>query len=195
MARPARFDDTEVLDRAADLFWREGCDAVSIRDLEAALDLRAPSIYRRFPTKDKLIARSIDRYVDRVVAGRIGRFLDGTDDPIQGLRSFFTSVLEPHRGERTPRGCLLTVTAGQTAFGDPGIRSAVAAGFDAIESAFRVQIERAKATGQLNAELDVEAAATFLLMSFEGVLVLARSGAGGLAAGIDATFAALTGPT
>jgi hypothetical protein len=71
----------------------------------------------------------------------------------------------------------------------------VAAGFDAIESAFRVQIERAKATGQLNAELDVEAAATFLLMSFEGVLVLARSGAGGLAAGIDATFAALAGPT
>lgn len=195
MARPAKFDDAEVLDRATDLFWRSGCDAVSIRDLEVALDLRAPSIYRRFATKDQLIAACIDRYVDRVVGGRIRRFLDGTDDPIEGLRSFFTSVLEPHRGEASPRGCLLTVTASQAAFQTPEIRAAVTAGFDAIESAFRTQIERAQASGQLRDDVDVDATAMGLLVSFEGVLVLARSGADGLLAGTDVTFAALAAAT
>ena len=63
------------------------------------LDLRAPPICRRYATKDELIARCIDRYVDRVVRGRIRRFLESTDDPIEGLRSFFASTLETHPGE------------------------------------------------------------------------------------------------
>lgn len=191
MARPAKFEDVEVLDRATDLFWREGCDAVSIRDLEGALELRAPSIYRRFSTKDQLIARCVERYVDRVVRGRVDRFLDGSNDPVDGLRSFFTSALVPHPGELSPRGCLLTVTASQTAFQSAEIRSAVTAGFDAIESAFHTEVERAQAMGRIRSDIDAAALAAALLVSFEGLLVMARSGAGGLTAGIDAIFAAL----
>ena len=195
MARPAKYPEAEVLDRATDLFWRDGCDAVTIRDLEVALDLRAPSIYRRFPTKDTLVASSVDRYVDRVVRGRIRRFLDGADDPMDGLRAFFVSVLEPHRGEDRPRGCLLTVTASQTAFQAPEIRSAVTAGLEVIRSALRVQVERAQAAGQVRTDVDSAVLATSLLLAFEGLLVLARSGAGDLRAGIDATLASLAPPT
>ncbi len=191
MARPAKFTEREVLDRATDLFWRDGCDAVSIRDLEVALELRAPSIYRRFSNKDQLIARCVDRYVEGVVGGRIRRFLDDADDPIDGLRSFFTSALEPFRGEDTPRGCLLTVTAGQAAFDAPEIRAAVVAGFALIEAALRTQVERAQAAGCMRDDIAVDAIASSLLVSFQGVLVLARSGSPGLSASIDATFAAL----
>ncbi len=191
MARPAKFEDVEVLDRATELFWRDGCDAVTIRDLEGALDLRAPSIYRRFTTKHHLIACCVDHYVDRVVRGRVHSILEASDDPVEGLRSFFTSVLEPFRDERGPRGCLLTVIAGQAAFHDPEIGASVTAGFEVLEAAFRVQLGRAQATGQLRDGIDVGALATGLLASFEGLLVLARSDADGLHAGIDATFAVL----
>ncbi len=191
MARPAKFEDVEVLDRATELFWRDGCDAVTIRDLEVALDLRAPSIYRRFTTKHHLIACCVQRYVDRVVRGRVDSILEASDDPVEGLRSFFTSVLEPFRDERGPRGCLLTVIAGQAAFHDPEIGASVRAGFEVLEAAFRVQLGRAQATGQLRDGIDVGALATGLLASFEGLLVLARSDADGLHAGIDATFAVL----
>ncbi len=191
MARPAKFEDVEVLDRATELFWRDGCDAVTIRDLEVALDLRAPSIYRRFTTKHHLIACCVDHYVDRVVSGRVHSILEASDDPVEGLRSFFTSVLEPFRDERGPRGCLLTVIAGQAAFHDPEIGASVTAGFEVLEAAFRVQLGRAQATGQLRDGIDVGALATGLLASFEGLLVLARSDADGLHAGIDATFAVL----
>ena len=195
MARPAKFEVVEVLDRATELFWRDGCDAVTIRDLEVALDLRAPSIYRRFTTKNHLIACCVERYVDQVVRGRVHRILEGSDGPVEGLRLFFTSVLEPLRDERGPRGCLLTVTAGQAAFLDPEIGAAVRAGFEVLEAAFHVQLERGQATGQLRNGIDVAALATTLLASFEGLLVLARSDADGLPAGIDATFGALLAPT
>jgi AcrR family transcriptional regulator len=189
MGRPAKLADAEVLDRATDLLWREGCDAVSIRDLEVALTLRAPSIYRRFGSRDRLIARCVDRYVERVVRGRVRRHLEAADDPIEGLRSFFTSALDPFPGERGSRGCLLTTTSGQVAARAPEIRAALTTGFDAILVAFRTALTRGRDRGALAPDTDVDALARRLLMAFEGLLVLARAGAPELHASIDATFA------
>ncbi len=176
------------MDRAIEVFWKNGVDAVSIRDLEVALELRAPSIYRRFHSKEQLLVRCLDRYVESEVGGRIARLLDDADDPLDGLRRFFTSVLRRHPGERQLRGCLLTTTSGHDEAATEAVRSAVDRGFASIERAFRRQIERAVAVGQLDADADPDAAAKALLMSFQGLLVLARSGAGGLRDGIDATF-------
>ncbi len=188
--RPAKYGDTDLLDRSVELLWRDGCDAVSIRDLEAVLDVKAPSIYRRFHSRDQLIARSVDRYVDRVVVGRIRRHLDGVDDPVEGLRSFFVSALEPAGGELLPRGCLLTVTAGQAAAAAPGVRRAVADGLAVIESALSAQVHRAGEQGRTVPGSDPELVATSLLLAFEGLLVLARSGRPGLAAVVDQLLAA-----
>ena len=191
MGRPTKFDDGEILNRASDLLWREGCDAVTIRDLEVVLDLKAPSIYRRFGSRDALIARSVDHYVDRVIGGRVRRFLDTADDPIEGLHRFFTSVLEPMPGESFPRGCLLTVTAGQASFADETIRTSVTEGFVVIETAFRRTLGRARDRGELAAEVDLDLLAASLLVSFEGLLVLARSGHTGLADAVHQLLSAL----
>jgi AcrR family transcriptional regulator len=185
MPRPAKYPDTHLLDRSYELLWRDGCDAVSIRDLEIALDLKAPSIYRRFHSRDELIARSVDRYVERVVAGRIRRHFDGADDPVAGLRSFFLSALEPAAGEATPRGCLLTVTAAQSAADSAGVRAAVEAGLSSVESAFATQVRRAADHGRTAPGTDVDTLATVLLLAFEGLLVLARSGRDDLGPAVD----------
>jgi len=191
MARPRRFEDDDVLARATELFWKHGSDSVTIRDLERALDLKAPSIYRRFHSKDELLVRCIDRYIEHTVGGRIQHFLDGADDPLAGLSAFFTSVLRPHPGESRCRGCLLTATSGSAKASNPEVRSAIARGFATIEAALRRQVERAVDNGQLEPDTDSAAVARSLLMSFQGLLVLARSGAPDLHASIAATFCAL----
>jgi AcrR family transcriptional regulator len=192
MGRPPKMSDIEILDRATALFWKDGCDAVTIRDLESALELSAPAIYRRYSTKNELIERCVERYVDRVVGGRIRRHLESADDPLAGLRSFFASALEPHPGEGTSRGCLLTVTASQTAFQDPAIAAAVRTGMDQIRGGFQVQVERGAATGQFRSDVDAEVQATHLLLVFEGLLVLARSGATDLMDSVDLGLASLS---
>ena len=191
MPRPPKFaDDAEVVDRAVELFWVRGADAVTIRDLEVALELRAPSIYRRFETKDVLLARCVDRYVDRVIAGRVRRFLDESDDPVAGIREFFTSVLRPHPGEISPRGCLLTNTAAQAAGTTPQVTAALTRGFEAVGAGLRRSVERASATGRVDADA-VDATAVALHMSFQGLLVVARNDVTGLEESIDVTLAAL----
>ena len=191
MGRPAKIDDAEILDRATAMFWREGCDAVSIRDLEAALDLRAPAIYRRYATKNELIEHCVERYVERVVGGRVRRHLESAQDPLDGLRSFFSSALEPHPGEPNSRGCLLTVTSSQTAFQDPAIRAAVREGMDRIRLGFRRQIERGQSSGMIREDVSADVQAAHLLLVFEGLLVMARSGATDLMDGVELSLAGL----
>ena len=191
MGRPPKIDDTQLLDRATALFWRDGADAVTIRDLEVALDLRAPAIYRRYPTKDALIESCVQRYVDRVVDRRIRRHLENSEDPIEGLRSFFVTTLEPHSGEETTRGCLLTVTANQTVFADPAIRTAVRAGMDRIRVAFQTQIERGQASGQIRTDVSAETQAMHLMLLLEGLLVLGRSGSTDVLDGVDLGLSSL----
>ena len=123
--------------------------------------------------------------------GRVRRLLDGADRPLTGLRAFFTTVLVPFTGESRPRGCLLTVTAGQPVAAVPAVSAAVGAGFDAIREAFEAQLRRAVEAGELAPDADCTALAASLLLTYQGLLVLARTGATGLDAGVDATFAAL----
>jgi len=191
MARPVKISDEAILDGAIDLFWRHGADRVSIRDLERSLEVRAPSIYRRFDSKDELLARCLDRYVDQQIGGRVGYFFADTSDPLEGLRSFFTFLLRPHPGEETLRGCLLTTTASRSESSTENTRHAINRGFEAIETALLLQVQACIDAGQLAADLDPESAARSLLLSFQGLLVLARSGAANLHAHIDATFDSL----
>jgi hypothetical protein len=83
------------------------------------------------------------------------------------------------------------VTASQTAFQDPAIRDAVRAGMDRIRDGFRTQIERGQAAGQFRTDVSAEVQATHLLLVFEGLLVLARSGSTNLLDSVDLGLASL----
>lgn len=193
MGRPTKLQLDEVLRRATNLFWLKGCSAVSTRDLEEALGLRAPAIYRRFRSKHGLLARCVDHYIETVIAGRIQRKLDAAEDPLDGLHQFFTSTLKPHGRESWLRGCLLANTAAHADGQVPEVRDALHRGWHRLDSAFKQQIVRAQRAGQLDARLDPEAVSQALIMSLQGLLTLVRAGVSDLRPGIDATFSLLSG--
>ncbi|MGC6418502.1 MAG: TetR/AcrR family transcriptional regulator [Bradymonadia bacterium] len=188
MGRPSKIERDEVLNRATRLLWAQGCDAVSTRDLEQALDLRAPAIYRRFGNKDGLIAQCMEHYIKTVIRVRIKNLLDNADDPLQGLHNFFTSALEPHRRHGRLHGCLMANTATQNEGQVPGVHAAIQRGFKLVRKAFKTQIQRAQAIGQIDQNLDPEALSLALMMSMQGLLTLARANNQDMSLGIDATF-------
>ncbi len=188
MGRPIKIAEPQLLDAVANLLWRDGCDATSIRDIEEEIGIRAPSLYRRFGSRDLLISRCIDRYVDTVVAARIDRYLDVEIESIVGLRRFFLSVLKPVKGESAPRGCLLTATAGQNAIGAPEVSEAVSRGLRQIEEALTAQGARAQLDGDIRPDLEAEAVGALLMASFQGFLVLSRAGSLGLTKKVESLF-------
>lgn len=176
MARPAKFDDETVLDRAMHLFWRRGCRTATIRDLEVELELRAPSIYRRFGSKDQLIARCLRHYIDTVIAGRIANELGVSENPLADLHSFFLSSFGGGQPHRESSGCLLTNTATEVPTLPAEVGDLVAEGVELIRLAFHREIHRAVALGLVPDNIDTDQAAHRLLLELQGLLLLTRSG-------------------
>lgn len=194
MGQTLKTTDAEVLDTTYDLIWRRGCDAVSIRDLEVALDIRAPSIYRRFHSRDQLLAAAIDRYVEKVVRRRIRQYLIDADDPVDGIRQYYLSNAEVKYQSLARRGCLLASTSQQTAFKTPVIREAVIRGFKEMESALIGALDRAVAQGH-EFRCGTDDLALALTQSYVGFLMMMRSGRHGLDAAMTVTLDALLGPS
>ncbi|MEX6505761.1 TetR/AcrR family transcriptional regulator [Jiella sp. M17.18] len=103
--RPREFDIDEALDKAIDLFWRQGYEGTSLADLVAAMGITKPSLYAAFGNKEELFRKAVDRYSEQRLALVDAIF----DDPssrraIERFLMLFTGAEQP---EGAPCGCLM----------------------------------------------------------------------------------------
>jgi TetR/AcrR family transcriptional repressor of nem operon len=161
---PFKHTDEELLDRALERFWVHGYSSTSVRDLERALDLTAPALYRRFGNKDALFLRVIDRYVETIVAPRIRKYLGAGDDPVVDLYRFF-------RTAQSTRGCMLTTTAIELGPTSSRTRERVEAGMDVMRRGLHTEARRA--CGRSG---DPKHLAQALFLDLQGLMVLSRLG-------------------
>src|SRR5580700_5386218 len=63
IGRPREFDREAALQAAMLLFWRKGFAATSMNDLCDAMDIRSPSLYAAFGSKETLYLEAIQHYV------------------------------------------------------------------------------------------------------------------------------------
>jgi AcrR family transcriptional regulator len=66
--RPRTFDVDDALDRAVEMFWRQGYEGTSIAELTAAMGVNKPSLYAVFGTKEELFQQVVQRYAERELA-------------------------------------------------------------------------------------------------------------------------------
>src|SRR5262245_66262623 len=65
LGRPREFDLENALDRALEVFWRNGYEGTSIADLTEAMGINPPSLYADFGNKEGLFRKVVDRYIER----------------------------------------------------------------------------------------------------------------------------------
>src|SRR3954470_5822630 len=167
MPAPPKHSEQELLDRAVRQFWVHGYGATTIRDLERALDVTAPSIYHRYAGKDALFLRVIDHYIETVIEPRVATYLGASDDPATDLYRFF-------RTAQSPNGCLLTTTAIELGPTSSTIRKRVERGFDIMRAGLFGDANRACRSG-VSVEAP-DALAHALLVDMQGLMVLSRLG-------------------
>jgi len=64
MPRRPDYDRDELIDRARDLFWKQGWAGTSQKDLENVLNLKPGSFYAAFGSKDALFELALERYAE-----------------------------------------------------------------------------------------------------------------------------------
>ncbi|UYN94822.1 MAG: TetR/AcrR family transcriptional regulator [Enhydrobacter sp.] len=176
MARAKAFDETRAIDAAVDCFWLRGYEATSVRDLADAMGIGGASLYNAYGDKRTLFVRSLERYANRSMRGRIER-LEAGHEPKEAIRAFFASIVDRSLKDPDRKGCLLVNSALDVAPHDAAIGKVVGGYLDEIRAFFRRNIAAAQAASQAPKTIDADEVSGHMLGVLLGLRVLARTGA------------------
>ncbi|SEN88168.1 TetR/AcrR family transcriptional regulator [Actinacidiphila rubida] len=173
--RPRGFDAGAALDRAVEVFWRQGYEGASLTDLTDAMGINRTSMYAAFGNKEDLFRRAVARYAEADMAyAREALTRPTAYDVIETfLRANADALTRPDR----PAGCL-SVQGGLAEGGDHGHIARFLAGSRlAGEQELADRLARAVAEGDLPAGTDARELARYVMVVSEGNAVHAAAGA------------------
>jgi len=176
MPRPKSFDENAVLDQAVQLFWERGYEGTSLADLETHLGLGRQSLYNAFGDKQALFLKALERY-QRAVRDKAVAHLNASGAGLDAIRAYFKASVGSLTAPGPRRACLLAGTIVERGSHDADALLRCNQARAGLERAFRRALAQAKTRGELAKSLDVEAAATLLVIHGYGLSVLAKTGA------------------
>jgi len=166
--RPRSFDEAEIVDDAVNVFWKHGSDNATTRVLENELGITQSSIYNAFGSKQGLLERALDRYVERIDDEVVGP-LDVEEAGAVQLNEFIDRLMTWIGNPNRP-GCLLLNMLGERQRTDASL---VARSHDYRDRLRRVFRSALSSYGQAAAD----ARAEVLLASVLGINISAYGGA------------------
>ena len=177
IGRPREFDRSAALEAAMVLFWRKGFAATSMNDLCDALDVRSPSLYAAFGSKEALYLEAIQRYVE-IFGPPVWDGLAQGATARAGVQNLLLAATESlPESHVTPGGCMAALAAVCDEW-PAGIAGVVRKIRVEMLGMLRSRLEAGVANGELPATTDVEGLSRFYFSVYQGMAVQARDGAG-----------------
>jgi AcrR family transcriptional regulator len=176
IGRPREFDREAALEDAMLLFWRKGFAATSMNDLCDAMDVRSPSLYAAFDSKEALYLEAVEHYVQTIGPSVWDTLAEGATARA-GVERLLLAGSETLPKSRTkPAGCMAMLSA----IGDEWpamITDVVRKVRLEVLNQLRARLKAAVAEGELAAATDIDGLSRFYLGVFQGMAIQARDGA------------------
>lgn len=173
MARTKEFDREAVLDKAMRLFWRQGYEAASLRDLLAEMGIGRQSMYDTFGDKHALFLAALDRYCATVGEPLFAPLAE--PGPVKSaVRQVFERAIAGSVNEGR-HGCLMANATAELAPRDRDVACRAEANLAGAEEAFRRALERGQAAGEVASHHDARALARYLFNALQGLRLTAKA--------------------
>jgi TetR/AcrR family transcriptional repressor of nem operon len=173
--RTKAFEPTEALDRAMELFWRQGYAATPLDRLVRRTGASRYGLYATFGSKRDLLLASLERY-SQAVMDPVLEPLEDARASATAIRGFFHRVLDLIRRPGDGRGCFICNVAVEPGALDPVAARRVRRHFDRVRRLLARALTNARRDGSLPRDRAVPACADHLLGTAAGAFLLARSG-------------------
>ncbi|SHJ62163.1 TetR/AcrR family transcriptional regulator [Pseudozobellia thermophila] len=108
MARKKQYDEAEVVEKAMNLFWRNGYTNTSMQMLEKEMGINKFSIYASFDSKHGLFLQCLERYKTRVRV--LLEKLKNANKGIADIKQFFYDSVSSNFKDDNVKGCFITNT-------------------------------------------------------------------------------------
>jgi TetR/AcrR family transcriptional regulator, transcriptional repressor for nem operon len=160
-----------LLDAGLRVMFRKGYVGAGVREIAAEAGAPQGSFTNHFRSKEEFAREVLDRYFEHVKCLVEQSLGDRSLDPRERLRRYLDIITAQLEGDGFARGCLI----GDLSLEAPGhselLRRRLAAIFEEWRSPFAACIAEGQAVGALDAALDPEDLAEFLLASWEGAIL------------------------
>ncbi|HXG80781.1 MAG TPA: TetR/AcrR family transcriptional regulator [Sphingomicrobium sp.] len=173
--RPREFCVDHALTQALRVFWQKGYDGTSLTDLTEAMGITRPSLYAAFGNKESLFRKALDLY-EREKLAYIGQALE--QPTARGVAEFMMrgALDNATGGDGGPHGCLRVTAAVACGEGAESIRCEIMERTKSGKDSLVARFERAKAEGELPANIDPEGLTRVLIAYLQGISVQANMG-------------------
>jgi len=174
MARPLSFDKNKALVNAMLVFWYQGYEATSMKDLERATGLVPSSIYNAFGNKEAFFLKVLDYYSTFVMGKRIQNYLK-QDAPIKAIYDFFITCFTDLPRGKQGMACLLLNTTSELALHNEAIREVLNKAEQSLRDNFVNCIKHAKQQNLVSDQYDSLIIADQLIITLNGLLASSKA--------------------
>jgi TetR/AcrR family transcriptional repressor of nem operon len=170
--RPKDFEETVVLDRAIDLFWKQGYEGTNLEQLLAAMGMGKGSMYHNFGNKRELFKLALNRFIGNFTSWFESE-ISKSKDPVAFLKDFFRGI--PRQGsDDHKKGCFLGNTVAELACIDPGLEKLAIEHLEKMERVFYECIKAGQQNGKIKSKADARLLARHLINLWNGLNITRR---------------------
>lgn len=178
MGRPREFCLTEALEKALAVFWRRGFAGASLTELTAAMGITRPSLYASYGNKEALFRKALDLYERKYLGFMREALRAGTSREVASC-ILLGMVRATAADGAHPPGCLsMNGALACSAAADP-IKAETLRRRTIFEGELALRLERARAEGDLPADADPAALASFVMTVGSGIAFQGGTGVAG----------------
>jgi len=174
MPSPKGYKRADVLDRAIELFRKQGYSATSTAELVEELGINRKSLYAEFGSKQELFEAALERYSE-INLSRVLAPIEAPDANAQSIRDAFLGYASASETKFRGLGCLMANTAVERAALDPGSAKFVDAYLERLTKGFRNALENARREGDVDENANLDDLAAHFVSSVVGISALLRA--------------------
>jgi len=171
------FDESDVIDRAMQIFWEKGYAATSITDITDATGIKRGSLYNAFEGKHDLFLKSILKYEGQRWRKLLGQ-LQNIDDPREAISMLFDRTVQDSLSDPEKKGCLLVNTSLHYSQHEDDVKEIVSEAFKERTAFIEKSIKRGQERGVIPATVEPRPTTRALIAMLVGIRVLGRGAFG-----------------
>nr|WP_321231232.1 TetR/AcrR family transcriptional regulator [uncultured Psychroserpens sp.] len=169
MARKKQYNEDLVVEKAMNLFWKNGYETTSMQMLEKEMGINKFSIYSSFGNKHGLFLESLKCYKTKVSV-ILEKFKNATNG-VEDIKQFFYDSVDANYKGHKQKGCLVTNTYNEFSESeDQLIKEEMISFMDNLKELF---IEKLKINTTKD-EATILKQANFLLLAKHGLAAASR---------------------
>ncbi|MGI9544077.1 MAG: TetR/AcrR family transcriptional regulator [Cyclobacteriaceae bacterium] len=171
--RNRTFNETDVLEKAADLFWKQGYEATSTEELLEVMGLNKGSLYNTFHSKKEVFIRSMKGFVDSYIKN-FDREMAASNEPLKLIGNSFLKVATTKDLQAHADGCFMGNAIAEFANIDPELEKIAVTATIKLEKLYLKYLKIAKKSGQLQSREKPEVLARYLVNLWNGINITRR---------------------